>query len=273
MHDRFRLSAREVSAIMSEAKAVSPKVVTAAVIVIGNEILSGRTKDTNLNYLATGLTEIGIRLMEARFIADIEDVIVATVNELRAKHDYIFTTGGIGPTHDDITSASIAKAFGLPWVIHPKAHKLLFDHYGAENLTEARLRMAHTPEGAELIDNPVSVAPGIKIGNVHVLAGVPRICQAMFDGLKAQLRGGDKMLARTVSGYVGEGAIAKDLEALQNRYPGLEIGSYPFFRSGKFGASFVIRGTDKTQIDAAAVELHGIIKNLGADPIEGEPAA
>lgn len=250
-----------------------PKIVTAAVIVIGNEILSGRTKDTNLNYLATGLTEIGIRLMEGRFIPDIEEVIVATVNELRAKHDYIFTTGGIGPTHDDITAASIAKAFGVPLIKHPKAAKLLLDHYGAENLTEARMRMAHTPEGAELIDNPVSVAPGIKIGNVHVLAGVPRICQAMFDGLKAELKGGAKMLARTVSGYVGEGTIAKDLEALQNRYPMLEIGSYPFFRAGKFGASFVIRGTDKDRIDAAAVELHGVIRNLGADPIEGEPAA
>jgi molybdenum cofactor synthesis domain-containing protein len=257
-----------VTIIMSE-----PRIVTAAVIVIGNEILSGRTKDSNLNYLATGLTEIGIRLMEGRFIPDIEDVIVATVNELRSKHDYVFTTGGIGPTHDDITSASIAKAFGLKWVLHPRAEKLLLDHYGRESLTEARLRMAHTPEGAELIDNPVSVAPGIKIGNVYVLAGVPRICQAMFDGLKAELKGGDKVLSRTVSGYVGEGTIAKDLGALQERYPMLDVGSYPFFRGGRFGASFVIRGTEQAKIDAAAEELHGIIRNLGAEPIEGEPAA
>lgn len=249
------------------------RIVTAAVIVIGNEILSGRTKDTNLNYLAAGLTELGIRLMEGRFIPDVEATIIATVNELRAQHDYVFTTGGIGPTHDDITSASIAKAFGVPWVKHPVAAKLLLDHYGPENLTEARMRMAHTPEGAELIDNPVSVAPGIKIGNVFILAGVPRICQAMFDGLKAQLRGGDKMLSRTVSGYVGEGAIARDLEALQHRYEMLEIGSYPFFRAGKFGASFVIRGTERAKIDAAALELHDIIRNLGAEPIEGEPAA
>ena len=250
-----------------------PKIVTAAVIVIGNEILSGRTKDTNLNYLATGLTEIGIRLIEARFIADVEATIVATVNELRTRHDYVFTTGGIGPTHDDITSPSIAKAFGLPWVKHPIAEKLLLDHYGPDNITEARMRMAHTPEGATLIENPISVAPGIHIGNVFILAGVPRICQAMFDGLKAQLKGGDKMLSRTVSGHVGEGMIAKDLEALQNRYDGLEIGSYPFFRAGKFGASFVIRGTEKAKIDSAAVELHAIIRNLGAEPIEGEPAA
>ncbi|MBL8707691.1 MAG: competence/damage-inducible protein A [Rhodospirillaceae bacterium] len=251
----------------------STSIVTAAVIVIGNEILSGRTKDINLNYLASGLTAIGIRLMEGRFIPDIEDTIVATVNELRARHDYVFTTGGIGPTHDDITAASVAKAFGLKLIKHDRAAKLLLDHYGAENLTEARLRMAHTPEGATLIDNPVSVAPGFRIGNVFVLAGVPRICQAMFDGLKGTLQGGDPVLSRTVSGYVGEGTIAGDLGKLQERYPTLEIGSYPFFRSGKFGASFVIRGTEKDRIDAAAAELHAIIRNLGAEPIEGEPAA
>jgi molybdenum cofactor synthesis domain-containing protein len=251
----------------------APKIVTAAIVVIGNEILSGRTKDLNLGYIATGLTEIGIRLTEGRFIPDVEATIVATVNELRAKYDYVFTTGGIGPTHDDITADCVAKAFGLKLVLHPVAAKLLTDHYGPENLTEARMRMAHTPEGAELIDNPVSIAPGFRIGNVFVLAGVPRICQAMFDGLKATLKGGDKVLSRTVSGYVGEGAIAKDLGALQDRHPALEIGSYPFFRQGKFGASFVIRGTDKAEIDSAALELHTIIKNLGADPIDGEPAA
>lgn len=258
---------------MTEPNIVPPKVVTAAVIVIGNEILSGRTKDLNLGYIATGLTSIGVRLIEGRFIPDIEATIVATVNELRAKFDYVFTTGGIGPTHDDITAASVAKAFGIPLILHPRAAKLLTDHYGPENLTEARMRMAHTPEGAELIDNPVSVAPGFRIGNVFVLAGVPRICQAMFDGLKGSLTAGDKVLSRTVSGYVGEGAIAKDLGALQDRFPALEIGSYPFFRQGKFGASFVIRGTDNTAIDAAVVELHAIIRNLGAEPIEGDPVA
>jgi len=250
-----------------------PKIVTAAVVVIGNEILSGRTKDLNLGYIATGLTEIGVRLIEGRFIPDIEATIVATVNELRAKFDYVFTTGGIGPTHDDITAASISKAFGVPLILHPVAEKLLRNHYGPENITEARMRMAHTPEGAELIDNPVSIAPGFRIGNVFVLAGVPRICQAMFDGLKGQLKGGDPVLSRTVSGYIGEGVIAKDLGLLQDRHPALEIGSYPFFRQGRFGASFVIRGTDKAEIDGAAVELHAIIKMLGAEPIEGDPAA
>ncbi len=248
------------------------KIVTAAVLVIGNEILSGRTKDLNLGYLASGLTAIGIRLVEGRFIPDVEATIVAAVNELRAKYDYVFTTGGIGPTHDDITAASVAKAFGAKLILHPVAARLLTQHYGAENLTEARMRMAHTPEGATLIDNPVSVAPGFQIGNVFVLAGVPRICQAMFDGLKGRLQGGDPVLSRTVSGYIGEGVIAKDLGLLQDRHPALEIGSYPFFRQGKFGASFVIRGTDQAEIDQAATELHGIIHNLGADPIEGEPA-
>ena len=250
-----------------------PKIVTASVLVIGNEILSGRTKDLNLGYIASGLTEVGVRLLEGRFIPDVEATIVATVNELRARCDYVFTTGGIGPTHDDITAASIAKAFGLPLTLHPVAGKLLRDHYGPDNITEARMRMAHTPEGATLIANPVSVAPGFQIGNVFVLAGVPRICQAMFYGIKGSLKGGDKVLSRTVAGYVGEGAIAKDLGALQDRYPALEIGSYPFFRQGKFGASFVIRGTDQTMIDASALELHAIIRNLGAEPIDGDPVA
>lgn len=257
---------------MSEPKIVTPRIVTGAVVVIGNEILSGRTKDLNVGYIASGLTAIGVRLLEARFIPDVEATIVVTVNELRAQFDYVFTTGGIGPTHDDITAASISKAFGVPLILHPAAEKLLRSHYGPDNITEARMRMAHTPEGAMLIDNPVSVAPGFQIGNVFVLAGVPRICQAMFDGLKGQLKGGDPVLSRTVSGYIGEGVIAKDLGALQDRYPALEIGSYPFFRQGKFGASFVIRGTDQAAIDDAAVELHAIIKTLGAEPIEGEPA-
>ena len=258
---------------MTDPQSATPKIVTAAVVVIGNEMLSGRTKDLNLGYIATGLTAIGVRLIEGRFIPDVEATIVTTVNELRAKYDYVLTTGGIGPTHDDITAASIAKAFGVPLILHPRAAELLGDHYGAENLTEARMRMAHTPEGATLIDNPVSIAPGFRIGNVFVLAGVPRIAQAMFDGLKGGLKGGDPVLSRTVSGYIGEGVIAKDLGALQDRHPVLEIGSYPFFRQGKFGASFVIRGTGKAEIDAAAVELHAIIKNLGAEPIDGDPAA
>jgi molybdenum cofactor synthesis domain-containing protein len=253
--------------------AENPKIVTAAVLVIGNEILSGRTRDSNLNYIAIGLTEIGIRLMEARVVPDIEAKIIEAVNALRAAYDYVFTTGGIGPTHDDITSACIAKAFGLKLVKDQRAVDRLTAQYGGANLTEARLRMAHVPEGARLVDNPISAAPGFNVENVYVLAGVPAICQAMFDGLKGDLTRGDRVLSKTVSAHVGEGMIAKDLGALQDRYAALDIGSYPFFRQGKFGASFVIRGTDAAAIDRAAVELRAIIRRLDAEPIEEEPAA
>lgn len=248
-----------------------PKIVTASVLVIGNEILSGRTKDANLNYLATELNAIGVRLLEARVVADVPEAIVKAVNELRAAYDYVFTTGGIGPTHDDITAECVARAFGVRLIKDPRAVKLLTDHYGEANLTEARLRMAHLPEGAAIVDNPISTAPGFQIGNVFVLAGVPAICRAMFDGIKGRLKVGDRMLSATVSGYVGEGVIAKGLGALQERYPQLEIGSYPFFRQGRFGASFVLRGTDAAAIKAAAEELRGIIRGLGAEPIEGDP--
>jgi molybdenum cofactor synthesis domain-containing protein len=247
------------------------KVVTAAVLVIGNEILSGRTKDANLNYLATELNAIGVRLLEARVVADVPEAIVNAVNELRGAYDYVFTTGGIGPTHDDITSECVAKAFGAKLIKDPRAVRLLTNHYGEANLTEARLRMAHVPEGATLIDNPVSTAPGFQIGNVFVLAGVPAICRAMFDGLKGRLKTGDKVLSVTISGNIGEGVIAKGLGQLQDRYQALEIGSYPFFRQGKFGASFVLRGTDAAMLRSAAEELRTLIRTLGADPIEGEP--
>jgi molybdenum cofactor synthesis domain-containing protein len=247
------------------------KIVTAAVLVIGNEILSGRTKDANLNYLAAELTSIGVRLLEARVVADAPAAIIKAVNELRTAYDYVFTTGGIGPTHDDITSECVARAFGVKLVKDPRAVRLLTNHYGEANLTEARLRMAHVPEGATLIDNPVSTAPGFQIGNVFVLAGVPAICRAMFDGLKGRLKTGDKVLSVTISGNIGEGVIAKGLGQLQDRYQALDIGSYPFFRQGRFGASFVLRGTDAAMLKSAAEELRALIRTLGADPIEGEP--
>ena len=249
-----------------------PRVVTAAVLIIGNEILSGRTQDVNLTYLAKQLSELGVRLHEARVVADVEADIVAAVNACRERYDYVFTTGGIGPTHDDITAECIAKAFGLPLIRNPEAVARLERHYEPGMLNEARLRMANTPQGATLIDNPVSIAPGFQIGNVFVLAGVPRIMQAMFDGLRARLVGGAPMLSRTVGAFVAEGAIAKGLGELQQRYPALDIGSYPYFRQGRFGASFVLRGTERTQIDAAAVELRALIKELGGDPIEGDLA-
>jgi molybdenum cofactor synthesis domain-containing protein len=249
------------------------KIVTAAVLVIGNEILSGRTKDVNLAYLAEELTKLGIRLHEARVIADVESDIVAAVNDCRARYDYVFTTGGIGPTHDDITSACVARAFGVPLVLDEEARAMLARNYPPAGLNEARLRMAHVPQGAALIDNPVSAAPGFRMGNVFVMAGVPSIMRAMFDGVKHKLVGGRPMLSRTVSAFLGEGIIAAGLGALQQRFSDLDIGSYPFFRRGRFGASFVLRGTERARLDAAANELTALIRDLGAEPIEGEPAA
>ena len=248
------------------------RIVTAAVLIIGNEILSGRTRDVNLAYLATGLTRLGIRLREARVVADVEADIVKAVNECRARYDYVFTTGGIGPTHDDITAECVAKAFGLSLIRNPEAVARLERHYEPGMLNEARLRMANTPEGATLIDNTVSTAPGFQIGNVFVLAGVPSIMQAMFDGLKGRLVGGAPVLSRTISAFLGEGVIAKGLGELQQRYVDLDVGSYPFHRQGKYGASFVLRGTERARIDGAAAELRTLIASLGADAIEGEPA-
>ena len=248
------------------------KEVTAAFLVIGNEILSGRTKDVNLGFLAEQLTALGIRLREARVVADLEADIVAAVNETRARYDYVFTTGGIGPTHDDITAECIAKAFGLPLIRHSEAVARLERHYQPGMLNEARLRMANTPEGATLIDNPVSTAPGFQIGNVFVMAGIPSVMQAMFDGLKGRLAGGAPVLSHTVSAFLPEGTIAKGLGDLQQRYSDLDIGSYPFHRQGKYGASFVLRGTERSRIEDAAAELRTLIASLGAAPIEGEPA-
>src|SRR5437868_14559289 len=205
------------------------KIVTACLVIIGNEILSGRTQDANLAYIAKGLNEVGVRLREVRVIPDIVETIVDTVNEMRAKFDYVFTTGGIGPTHDDITSECIARAFGVRWVLNEEARRRLAAGYAnSADLNEARLRMAHTPEGATLIDNPVSRAPGFQIGNVFVMAGVPRIMQAMFDEVAPRLTKGVVMSARNLEFRGGEGDIATQLAAVQKRYPQVVIGSYPF---------------------------------------------
>ena len=246
-----------------------PKTVTAAVLVIGNEILSGRTKDANLAWLAVRLNETGIQLREARVVADIEEEIVAAVNALRQRYDYLFTTGGIGPTHDDITSSCVAKAFGVKLIRHPEAVALLRSNYAnPADLNEARLRMAEVPEGATLVFNPVSKAPGFRIGNVIVMAGVPRIMQAMFDGLRHSLVGGEKMLSRAITAATPEGKIAAGLSALQERYGDLEIGSYPFFRQGQVGTTIVLRGFDQARLDAAAEELKALMVSLGGTPTE-----
>jgi len=244
------------------------KIVTACVLIIGNEILSGRTQDTNLAYIATGLNSVGVTLKEARVIPDIPEAIIGTVNEVRAKFDYVFTTGGIGPTHDDITSECVAKAFGVAWTLHPEAHRIFLDHYKPGELNEARLRMAHTPEGASLIKNAVSRAPGFRMANVFVMAGIPRVMQAMFDAVKHDLKGGRPMLSRTVSCHLAEGVVAKGLGEIQGRYPDLDVGSYPFYRRGEFGTSLVLRGRDGDRLAAGTAEVVALVRSLGGDPVE-----
>jgi molybdenum cofactor synthesis domain-containing protein len=244
-------------------------IVTAAVVIIGNEILSGRTQDENLAFLARGLNGVGVRLREARVIPDDAAIIAATVNAVRARFDYVFTTGGIGPTHDDITAEAIAGAFGVPLVVHPEARRLLETHYRPGDLNEARLRMARVPEGAALLLNPISRAPGFRIGNVFVLPGVPSIMQAIFDELKHRLKGGARVLSRNLSCHLGEGTIAADLALLQARYPDVEIGSYPYFRRGDFGVTLVLRSTDRARLDEATEALAALLRALGGEPEEG----
>lgn len=250
---------------MSDAK-------TACLLIIGNEILSGRTQDANLAYVGKRMGEWGIRLSEARVIPDIEDEIVAAVNACRAKYDYVFTSGGIGPTHDDITAGCIARAFGVKLIRHPEAVAILTDHYEKDDLTEARLKMAETPEGADLIDNPVSRAPGFQIGNVFVMAGIPKIMQAMLDGLRGRLVEGAPVQSITVAAFLPESQIAAGLGAVQARYPDIDMGSYPFYRLKKFGTSLVLRGTDMKKMEAAAEELRAMIREMGQEPVEESAA-
>ncbi len=237
--------------------------VTAGLLVIGNEILSGRTQDANIAFLGRRLNEIGVRLLEVRVVPDIEADIVDAVNALRGRFDYVFTTGGIGPTHDDITAASIAKAFGVPLIQNPEARARLEGNYRAGELNEARLRMANTPEGATLVDNPVSTAPGFQMGNVFVMAGIPVIMQAMFESVVHRLVGGKPLLSRTLTVSVPEGKIAAGFGALQAAYPDVEMGSYPFSRDGHFATRLVLRSSDEDRLAAAADELDAMIAGLG----------
>lgn len=249
---------------------MSEKPVTACLIIIGNEILSGRTVDANLPYLAKALGEIGVRLAEARVVSDDEAEIVDAVNVCRARHDYVFTTGGIGPTHDDITSAAIAKAFGRPFGRNKEAEALLLAYYPPEKVNEARMSMADMPEGATLIDNPVSIAPGFRVENVHVLAGVPKIMQVMLDNIIPTLRGGPIIISRSVTVFLPEGELASHLGKLQDDHAELDIGSYPFFGTAAGpGSTIVFRGTDKNRIDQAAEALLATASDLGARVIDG----
>jgi molybdenum cofactor synthesis domain-containing protein len=229
---------------------------TAALIVIGDEILSGRTQDKNIAQIAAWLNVQGIRLREVRVVPDVTDAIVEAVNGLRARNDYLFTTGGIGPTHDDITVDAIAAALGVGVVVHPEARAVLEDYYETRGgLTEARLRMARVPEGASLIENRMSGAPGIRHGNIFIMAGVPHITAGMLDALTGTLEGGLPLLSATVGCWVAESEVADLLRSVEKAHGGCQIGSYPFFREGRTGANFVVRSTDRCALDACIGEL------------------
>ncbi len=243
-----------------------PENVTAAMLVIGDEILSGRTKDQNIGYVAEYLTNIGIDLMEVRIVADDMEDIASAVNALRARHTYVFTSGGIGPTHDDITAESISHAFGVPCTHHPEAMAFMEKHYAARGMefTESRKRMARTPQGATLIDNPVSKAPGFKMDNVHTMAGVPKIMQAMMDSIAPTLRGGTRMISRAVDCGFGEGDVGGPLGVIQENHPETMIGSYPRFENGNYSTQIVVRGRDAEKVDAAVRDVDQMLEKLTA---------
>lgn len=241
---------------------------SAAILVIGNEILSGSTQDINVAFIAKRLGQRGIPVHEVRVVRDVEAEIVDAVNALRKKYKYVFTTGGIGPTHDDITSECMAKAFGVPHAVAPEAKKRLEDYYAKSGteLNEARLRMAMVPAGAILIDNTVSAAPGFNIGNVFVMAGVPKIMQSMFDHVDTMIEGGPILLSQTVKCNQKEGDIGKELGDIQKDFPDVDIGSYPHMYQNP-SLSLVLRGTDAARIAAAAEKVKAMIRARGEDPV------
>jgi molybdenum cofactor synthesis domain-containing protein len=242
------------------------KVVTAAILVIGDEILSGRTKDRNIGYIAEYLTNMGVELREARIVPDIEDEIVAALDALRRRYTYVFTTGGIGPTHDDITADAVAKAFGVPIGEDPRAIALMMERYKPEELTEARRRMARIPQGADLIANPVSRAPGFRLGNVIVMAGVPTVMQAMLDDAAKNLQTGRKVLAETIeAGNIAEGRYGGPLAKIAAAHKGVTIGSYPSFVEGRFRNQIVIRSKEPGLIAAARGDVEAMLKDLGEE--------
>ncbi len=245
-------------------QASSEKTVTAAILVIGDEILSGRTKDANIGFIADYLTNVGIDLKEVRIVADVEEEIIAAVNALRHRYTYVFTTGGIGPTHDDITAGSIARAMGVAIDIDERAVELLLTRLKREDLNEARLRMCRIPKGADLITNQISAAPGFKIGNVMVMAGVPRIMQAMLANVVETLETGAKMLSETVEAGLPEGAYARGLEDVDKKYAGVSIGSYPHFNTsgGGFKNQIVLRSKNAKLLMAARVDVEAMLEAL-----------
>jgi len=245
------------------------KVTTGCLIIIGNEILSGRTQDTNLQHLAKALNEVGVRMVHARVIPDVEDIIVDTVNECRETYDNVFTTGGIGPTHDDITADCIAKAFGKELYIHPEIEAIISRREAPPDVMASRMRMARVPEGSTLIDNPTGGPQGFQIGNVYVMAGVPMVMQAMVSTLtKQRLGGGDPVRSRSVGAYLSEGQVAVPLGEIQDRHPDVDLGSYPFYRQEGYGTNLVMRGTDEKELDEMLEEVRQMIIGFGAEPFE-----
>jgi molybdenum cofactor synthesis domain-containing protein len=240
--------------------------VTAAVVIIGNEILSGRTQDTNLRDIALTVGAWGIRVTEARVIPDVEDTIVSVVNDMRARHDYVFTTGGIGPTHDDITADCIAKAFGVALVEHPAIAARIRQREAPPEIMASRLRMARVPTGAGLIENSTGGPPGFFIANVYVMAGIPAVMRAMLASLAGKLSGGAVMLSRAVSAYLPESVIAKPFAKLQEQWADVEMGSYPFDRDNRYGTSLVLRGTNPASLDAALADVRAMIVAAGGIP-------
>ena len=246
---------------------MNERIYTAGLVVIGDEILSGRTHDKNIAQVASWLQVQGIRLSEVRVVPDVMDRIVEAVNALREAHDYLFTTGGIGPTHDDITVDAVAEAIGVPVVIHPEAKAMLERYYASigKELTEARLRMARVPEGAELIPNRMSGAPGIKLGNLHLMAGVPHITAGMLDALTGTLEGGAPLLSETVGCWTPESEVADILRQVEQAHPQCQIGSYPFFREGRVGANFVVRSTREEELQSCIDSLCDGLATAGFD--------
>jgi molybdenum cofactor synthesis domain-containing protein len=237
--------------------------VTAGVIIIGNEILSGRTQDTNLAYMGKQLDALGIRIVESRVIPDIEQTIIDTINHFRETYTYVFTTGGIGPTHDDITSAAVAKTFKVDLEKNGEAVRLLEKYYEPGGINEARMKMANIPVGAKLIDNPLSGAPGFQMENVFVMAGVPAIMRLMFDGITDRLIGGDPIITFNVATNIGEGVLADGLSKLQDEYPDINIGSYPYFKQRKLGVNLIMRSTNVNRLEDLKEKLTAMIIQLG----------
>ena len=249
---------------------MTDRIWTAALAVIGDEILSGRTQDKNIAQIALWLNLQGIRLREVRVVPDVEEAIVEAVNQLRARNDYLFTTGGIGPTHDDITVDAVAKALGVDVVVHPKARAVLESYYETRGgITEARLRMARVPNGATLIENRMSGAPGIRHGNVFIMAGVPHITAMMLDALSGTLEGGAPLLSATLGCWVAESEVADLLRATEKAHEGCQIGSYPFFREGRVGANFVVRSIDQTVLDTCVAALAAGLEATGRETVAG----